>query len=246
MPPESNQDDAIGCAAAARRLRVVTWNCHGAVGRDFRCRPERVLAVISRLQPDILALQEVDGRAHLGRRERAFEWFTERLGPHICEARTVPRANHDYGHLLWSRWPFHSCETSTLPGKGLEPRMAIAVEIETPGGSITVLAAHLGLSPFARERQAEFLAARAAASSHPTLMLGDTNAWRLSGPVDDALRTVLPVAASAKSFPAWWPLARMDRIYAGKGWVLERCFAETDAARISDHLPVVADFRLSV
>ena len=181
--------------------------------------------MITRLQPDILALQEVDGRAHLGRRERAFEWFTERLGPHICEARTVPRANRDYGHLLWSRWPFHSCEISTLPGKGLEPRMAIEVAIETPGGSITVLAAHLGLSPVARKAQAEFLAARAAASSYPTLMLGDTNAWRLSGSVDDALRTVLPVAATPRSFPAWWPLARMDRIYAGKGWVLERCFA---------------------
>ncbi len=229
-----------------QRLRVVTWNCHGAVGRDFRCRPERILSVIQRLKPDILALQEVDGRAHLGRRERAFEWFADRLGPHVAEARTVRRTNRDYGHLLWSRWPFRSVRTLILPGKGVEPRLAIEADIEAPGGPITVLAAHLGLSPFARKTQAEFLAARASASSHPALVLGDTNAWRLSGSVDDALRAVCPLSVTPRSFPAWWPVVRMDRIHAGTGWVLEHSFVDINAAKASDHLPVVADLRLSI
>ena len=220
----------------------MTWNCHGAIGRDLRCRPERILAVIERLKPDILALQEVDGRTHLGRRERAFEWFAEHLGPNVAEARTILRRDRDHGHILWSRWPMRSVETLTLPGKGVETRMAIEAEIETPSTTITVLATHMGLSPFARTSQAEFLAARASASRHRVIVLGDTNAWRLSGGVDAALRGALPTAMTPNSFPSWWPLVPMDRIHAGNGLVLANGFADRDAAKASDHLPVVADF----
>ena len=244
MPPEEAPAPSDVDGSADRCLRFVTWNCHGSVGRDGRCRPERVLSVIHRLQPDLLALQEIDGRAHFGRRERAFEWFAEHLGPHVAEARTVRRTNRDYGHLLWSRWPFRSPATIDLPGRGFEPRMAIEAEVETRCGPITVLAAHLGLSPFARKTQAEFLAARAAAARQPVIVLGDTNAWRLSGPVDDALRAVCPVAVTPQSFPARRPLLRMDRIHAGPQWALRQGFADTEAATASDHLPVVADLIL--
>lgn len=240
LPPEAAPRAETGRGAG--RLRIMTWNCHGAIGRDLRCRPERVLAVIQRLQPDILALQEVDGRSHLGRRERAFEWFAEQLGSHIAEARTIRRADRDHGHILWSRWPMRSAQTLTLPGKGLETRMAIEAEIAAPGLTATVLATHMGLSPLARASQARFLAARAAASRHPVVVLGDTNAWRLSGPVGTVLRAVMPTAVTPKSFPAWWPLAAMDRIHAGNGLTLVEAFADRDAAMASDHLPVVADF----
>jgi len=50
-------------------VRVMTWNIHGAVGRNPRFDLERVVALVQRHRPDIVALQEIDSR-------RARENFT--------------------------------------------------------------------------------------------------------------------------------------------------------------------------
>ncbi|MBC8130195.1 MAG: endonuclease/exonuclease/phosphatase family protein, partial [Rhizobiaceae bacterium] len=95
-------------------LRIVSWNVHGCVGADWRCDPLRTFAVIAALKPDILALQEIDGRTHLRRHSRAFETFAERLGGHRVEARLVRKPDRDYGHLLWSRWPLAQASVRRL------------------------------------------------------------------------------------------------------------------------------------
>ena len=41
-------------------VRVMTWNIHGAFGRNPQFDLERVVELILRADPDIIALQEVD------------------------------------------------------------------------------------------------------------------------------------------------------------------------------------------
>ena len=43
-------------------IRVATYNIRKSVGQDWRRRPDRVLAVLSEIDADIVALQEVDRR----------------------------------------------------------------------------------------------------------------------------------------------------------------------------------------
>ena len=47
-------------------IRVMTWNIHGGMGPDGRHDLERMLALVRRADPDILALQEVDLRRAAG------------------------------------------------------------------------------------------------------------------------------------------------------------------------------------
>ncbi|MCB8839308.1 endonuclease/exonuclease/phosphatase family protein [Aurantimonas sp. VKM B-3413] len=244
-PPDREPGaDQVAEAAGPERLRVVTWNCHGSVGRDWRCDPERTLSVIERLQPDLLALQEVDGRSHLGRRARAFEFFAERLGGHVAEARTLRRPDRDYGHLLWSRRPIRPVAVHALPGPGIEPRAAIEIVIDrTDGGVLNVLSAHLGLSQKGRQRQSMQIAGLVAAWAGPGLVLGDFNEWRL-GTVHRVLSSRLPHHAAPRSWPSLMPLARMDRIYLSSGLLPKRAFLDEEAAKASDHLPLVADLML--
>jgi endonuclease/exonuclease/phosphatase family metal-dependent hydrolase len=49
----------------------MTWNIHGGIGPDELHDLERMLAVVHRADPDILALQEVDSRLHRLHRNRA-------------------------------------------------------------------------------------------------------------------------------------------------------------------------------
>lgn len=226
------------------RLRIVSWNIHGSVGADRRCDPDRILRHIAALAPDILALQEVDGRTHFGRRPHAFEEFAGALGEHVVEARLAGRPGRDYGHLLWSRWPVRESTLHLLPDGRVEQRGLIEAIIATPHGGVRVLSTHLGLWPGARERQAGVLAQRAAAGDVPTIALGDFNEWRSAGPVHKALSAVLPVCAQPATWPARRPLIRMDRFYATDDIALLSVDVASAAAGASDHLPLVVDLAM--
>src|SRR5829696_1563721 len=43
-------------------ISVASYNIQKSIGSDFRRRPERVLSVLSELDADVVALQEVDRR----------------------------------------------------------------------------------------------------------------------------------------------------------------------------------------
>ncbi|UIJ70924.1 endonuclease/exonuclease/phosphatase family protein [Aurantimonas sp. HBX-1] len=235
MPATSNSS-----TEPARRLRIVSWNCHGAIGRDGRCDPERTLAVIAALDPDILALQEVDGRSHLGRRPLAFEFFAARLGGHLVEARTVLRERRDYGHLLWSRDEVLDSRVHALPG-GVEPRAAVDARCRTALGPVRVIATHLGLGPATRRAQARFVASAIGPEDGHVVALGDFNEWRRGGAVDAVLSDRLPVRVSERSWPARWPLVHLDRLYASSGLRATVRAAPAWIAAASDHLPLVVD-----
>ncbi|WP_152044928.1 endonuclease/exonuclease/phosphatase family protein [Aureimonas psammosilenae] len=232
--------------AAAASFRVVTWNVHGGVGRDGRCDLERVAEALLALRPDVAALQEIDGRTHLGRRPRAFERIAEALGGHVVEARTTGRGDKAYGHLLWSARPFARAAVLRLPGGRLEPRAVIDAETPTPAGLMRILASHFSLGAADRRSQAAYVAERCAGTDRPTIALGDFNDWRLDkGPVHGALGAVLPELATLRTFPARRPMFRLDRIYASRALHLHGVDVGREAGALSDHLPLVADFRVN-
>ena len=80
-------------ASAGQTIRVMTWNIHGAVGRNPRFDLERVVALVQRHHPDIVALQEIDSRrareAHV---DEPFKLLQESLGNHGIGAKTVSMA----------------------------------------------------------------------------------------------------------------------------------------------------------
>ena len=221
-------------------VRLATWNIHGFVGRGWRPDPERTLRVIAALRADVLALQEVDGRTHLGRRPHAFETLREALGGHVAEARLFGPPGQEYGHMLWSRWPIRRAQVHLLPGPGREPRAAIDALVDAPGRPLRVLAVHLGLRARGRRNQAEALAALVNPGEASVLM-GDLNEWRADGPVHRELEPAWPAALRPPTFPARRPLLPMDRIHASAGAVLRRLDPPAEAASASDHLPLAAE-----
>lgn len=229
---------------AATSVRIVSWNIHGSVGRDRRCDPDGILRHIHTLKPDILALQEVDGRTHFGRKASAFEFFAEALGPQCVEARLVGRPGREYGHLLWNRWPIVESTVHLLPDGRIEQRGVIDATIAMPAGRLRVLSTHLGLWPAARRRQAAMLAELAGQGALPTFALGDFNEWRANGPVQQALSAVLPTMAMPPTWPSHRPTVRMDRLYASAGITIVQARAAAEAASASDHLPLVVDIAM--
>jgi len=220
-------------------FRAMTWNIHGGVCLSGRHDLPRAIALIRRHAPDIVAIQEVEGRERPG--ETPFAALREALGGHAVEAPTLRAADGSYGHMLISRWPLEEGTLHDLSVPGREPRTAITARVETPGGSLRLLSAHLGLGWGERRVQAARLAALARATPDPLLALGDFNDWEPHGPVDRAFLGTLPSRTRMWTFPVRRPLFALDRIYARPRAALLRSWTDRAARDASDHLPVIVE-----
>ncbi len=223
----------------------MTWNIHGALGRNPRFDLDRVVELVKRHRPDIVALQEIDSRrareAHV---DNPFVMLQQALGNHGIGAKTVVTADGEYGQALFSRWPLAHTEVHDLSYPEREPRRAICTLVDTPFGPLRVLATHLGLSLKERRSQALALMKMLGDVTVTTVALGDFNDWMWAGSVRSSLATALPAFTRHRTFPSVCPLFQLDRIYLWPRSALVSSHTDRSARLLSDHLPVIGDIRV--
>jgi endonuclease/exonuclease/phosphatase family metal-dependent hydrolase len=223
-------------------VRVMTWNIHGTIGRRTPWDIDRTIAFIRRIDPDIVALQEVDSR-HPPRDVDPFLALPEALGSHGVGAKSITTQDGEYGQMLISRWPLQATEIHDISYPELEPRRVIKTEIATPHGPLRVLATHLGLALRERQGQAERLLEIAGRTNATTIVMGDFNDWFWPGSIRKKLSWEFPARTRYRTFPSLCPLLRLDRIYCRPARAFVADFVDPLARSISDHLPVIADIQ---
>jgi endonuclease/exonuclease/phosphatase family metal-dependent hydrolase len=221
-------------------IRLLTWNIHGALGRNPRFDLERVIALIRKWSPDLIALQEVDSRRNLPDGD-PFHVLQDALGKHGVHAHSITTADGHYGQTVITSCPIMLSEIHDISAPEREPRRAVKVEIETPGGPMRAVATHLGLSIGERRGQARKLLALAGDPGMTTVVLGDFNDWLWAGSVRSVLAGALPGRSRYRTFPSACPLLKLDRVYCRPAQVLRKLYLDRSARAISDHLPVIAD-----
>lgn len=222
---------------ASQTVRLMTWNIHGGVGLDGIRDLPRIVDVISAVDPDIIALQEVSDR-------RAEDKLTSLLckkTPYAAvSAVTLSAAENDYGQLLLSRWPISNVTIHDISVATYEPRRLVGLISATPWGELHVLATHLGLKVSERRAQAVILREAASAVTSPLVAMGDFNDWLWWHSIRMVMDTVFPTVTELRTFPARLPLFSLDRIYGGPSLDFKHAYAPP-IGLASDHLPVVAD-----
>lgn len=224
---------------------IASYNVHKCVGADRRFDPERTSRVIHEIDADVIGLQEADTR------------FGERTGLldlHRLERETglipvpvagVAKAHGWHGNVvLFKQGTVRDVHQINLPG--LEPRGALIAELELArGGSLRIIAAHLGLLHRSRAQQTRLIVdLMNDGSDTPTILLGDLNEWRLGD--RSSLNTFQsafgPLPPAVPSFPSALPLLALDRIMANRrGMISAVEVHDSPLARIaSDHLPIKA------
>ena len=225
-----------------------SYNIHKCVGTDRRFDPERVAAVIAEVGADVIALQEADRRYG----DKAGLLDLDALGRRTGLV-PVPVKNGHSGHgwhgnlVLVREGLVRDLRQITLPG--LEPRGALVADLDLVIGPVRVVAAHLGLLRHSRLLQVEALAEHAVeASGRPVVLMGDMNEWRRRG--RSALErfgpTFGPMPHGVPSFPSYFPVLPLDRIFARPHRILgPLAVHDSPLARLaSDHLPVKAAVQL--
>lgn len=223
-------------------LRLASYNLHKCRGLTGPHAPERNLAVIRDLAPDIIALQEVDFR--LGTRPEALPRALIERETGLVPADITGTGQNSLGWhgqtILMRPDLAEKAVMRRLPLPGLEPRGAIALRLP----ELTVIGLHLGLARSSRRVQLARVAAQAGRiGGDHIVMMGDFNEWR----EDRGLETLADfrIIAPGPSYPALVPRLRLDRFAISPGLevIASGVGVGAQAREASDHLPIWADIR---
>jgi len=204
---------------SSRVIRVLSFNIlHGETMRgDFDL--EQIARVIRQLDPDLVAMQEVD---FFTRRAKKMDLATE-LGQLTGMAplfgRAMPYDGGEYGEGILSRYSFLSTGNHALPaGKGKEPRAALEVRVILKSGdTIAFVGTHFDhTGDVDRIKQAEKVSGILAGIDLPVLLAGDLNATPESRAMEILFSDLKPSDPDfAPTIPSDAPRAKIDYILYG-------------------------------
>lgn len=128
------------------KLKVLTFNILGGRNVDGKRDVTRLAKIIKVLDPDIVAMQEVDkGTKRIQGRDTTAE-LAKLCGMHHAFGKAMNFGGGQYGEAVLSKYPIKSVANFSLPAeKGAEPRAALTVTVNIPGTEIDYLfiATHL-------------------------------------------------------------------------------------------------------
>lgn len=261
------QSTLLPKASTLGRLRTATYNIHKGVrglGPLKRLEIHNLGQGIEALDADMVFLQEV--RLFNHREARAFArtsfgWpeggqadFLAPQGYGVAYRTNAVTRDGEHGNALLARWPLGDIGHHDVSDHRFEQRGLLHVPVQWNGVEVHTITAHFGLMHASRLRQAARLAeyiAQAVPAGAPVVVAGDFNDWgeKLDGPMADCglQRAREAGARSAKclTFPSRVPVFALDRFYT-RGLACRSTFVPRGGtwARMSDHLPLVAEFDL--
>lgn len=223
------------------QIRLATYNIHRCIGADGRALPERILAVLEEMNPDVIALQELE--QHPDPALNLLDYFAHRTGLTAVAGPTILNPESRYGNALLTALPVRATRRIDLTVPGREPRGALDMDLDWHGRKLHLIATHLGLNPAERRRQIRLLLNLIEKEDADlTVLMGDLNEWFLWGRTLRWLNHEFPVSQRRRTFPASWPLFALDRIWVYPSSALASLSVhDSRLARIaSDHLPLTA------
>lgn len=246
------------CTTPLHTLHVMTINVHK--GFSFFNRrhvlPE-LRDAVSTLSTDMVFLQEVIGvnRKHALRYYDwpdvpQYEYLADTMWPDFAYGRNAVYPDGDHGNALLSRFPILQYENRDVSISGTEERGLLHCMLEVPSHSrVHAICVHLGLRKAHRLEQLMLLCELldSIPKGEPIIVAGDFNDWQLQANKILSEHNVHEAFVShygrpAKSFPARWPLLRLDRIYIRNAYVRNpAALYRKPWSHLSDHVPLIAE-----
>ncbi|WP_413739265.1 endonuclease/exonuclease/phosphatase family protein [Sodalis sp. RH21] len=244
-------------------FKVLTINTHkgfAAFNRRF-ILPELREAVRT-VSPDIVFLQEVLGahEKHSLRFENwpvvpQYEFLADTIWADFAYGRNAVYPDGDHGNALLSKFPITRHENLDVSIDGTEKRGMLHCVLQVPDRDLQLhmICVHLGLKEEHRHRQMLRMSKHIAAlpADAPLVVAGDFNDWRqrANGILgrEAGLVEVFTQARGrpARTFPARFPLLRLDRIYVKNARISEpTSLANQPWSHLSDHAPLAVEIHL--
>lgn len=233
--------------AAARTLRVMSYNVHVGIGMDKQLDLRRIADVINRERPDLVGLQEVDVNVARTNRANQIAELARLTGMHGAFAPNLEYQGGWYGVAVLSRFPILRIEHRLFDHlREAERRGCLRAEVEVGGRRLSFVTTHLDYQHRDNRRfETEQLISILSGVLAPLIVAGDFN----DEPTGDSYKLMLTRFADAwaaapqqddgLTYPADKPVKRIDYVFhsaplrARRAWVVE--------SLASDHRAVMAE-----
>jgi endonuclease/exonuclease/phosphatase family metal-dependent hydrolase len=242
-------------------MKVLSYNIHkGFTSLNSKFVLSSIKEAIRAVDADLVFLQEVLGE-HEGHRQEQedwpkatqFEFLADEVWPHFAYGKNAVYTDGHHGNAILSRYPISKWENWNISTNTLEKRGLLHSEIEWPGKSKALhsICLHLDIFEKGRKKQAEKILAciRKIPMGAPLILAGDFNDWRSR--ISDQLYEELHLSEAfetiegehAKTFPSFFPLLRLDRIYFRNLKLKSvQCLSGPPWNQLSDHIALFAEF----
>jgi endonuclease/exonuclease/phosphatase family metal-dependent hydrolase len=229
-------------------IRVLSYNIKHGAGVDGKVDLPRTARVIKSVNPDIVALQEVDSGTKRTDRVDQPAVLGKLTGMKVTFGDNIDFEGGRYGNAVLSRLPIVRTQNHRLPSfYNGEQRGLFEIEVKPLGSKSSFLffATHLDYRPADHERVAsaslinELVASRGDVAA---LLVGDLNSEPDSRPIQELQqRWWRTNEKTMLTFPSPIPVKQIDYVlyYPAQRW----CVLETkvlDEPIASDHRPVLA------
>lgn len=241
-------------------FRIATFNIHkGLTHFNARFALHHQRELLQKLHADVVFLQEVqDVHTRQSKRFAAWpiagqaEFLADIVWPDYAYGKnSIYPAGH-HGNALLSKFPIIKTHNQDISAHTSENRGMLHCEINIPNWDkpLHAICLHLGL--FAQWRHQQLQAVASYIEQHvpndaPLIIAGDFNDWSTRGGKKFATHLHLHevfehhTGKSARSFPSWLPMLRLDRIYV-RGFVIKHVEVHSGPQfiKLSDHAILTA------
>ncbi len=161
-------------------LRVLSYNIHHGEGVDGKLDLPRIAKVIRSVDPDLVALQEVDQNVERSGGVDQPSELARLTGMNVAFGANISLQGGHYGNAVLSRFPIQRYKNHLLPNVDAgEQRGVLAVEIHPPKVDcpVLLLATHFDHRSNDEERIQSAMAVNALVKDdfRPALLAGDLN-----------------------------------------------------------------------
>jgi endonuclease/exonuclease/phosphatase family metal-dependent hydrolase len=242
---------------AEKNMHVLSYNIHkGFTSGNRTFVLDEIRNAIRSTCADIVCLQEVVGENSRHSKKYAnwisstqFEFLADQMWGHHAYGQNALYDHGHHGNAILSKYPFISSTNHNISIMPMSERGVLHAVTEQ---HVHIVCVHFGLVAWERRAQLRKLKhiLSQLPNDAPLVLAGDFNDWD-----SHAHRALLKVGLHevmvektgklSRTFPAWWPILRMDRIYYRNLTLIDaQLLHDTSWQALSDHCGLLAEFML--
>ena len=259
---QADRNDTAAPPPAVHRMRILTVNTHkGFTAFNRRFILPELREAVRTTGADLVFLQEVMGE-HDGHAERHANWpqtshyefLADSMWSDFAYGRNAVYPDGHHGNALLSKYPILRYRNLDVSITGPERRGLLHCVLQVPGHEeVHAICVHLSLLESHRQQQLGLLRQLldSLPDEAPVIIAGDFNDWKLRGNTTLTQARDLHEAFEqhhgvlAKTYPARFPLLRLDRVYLRNATShAPTILGSKPWTHLSDHLPLAVEVRL--
>ena len=227
-------------AIGQNQLQIMSYNVRHCAGMDMVLDYDRTAAVISKQQPDVVALQELDSMTGRSGQRYQLGELANRTSYYPVFGSAIDYDGGKYGVGILTRERPLSTKSIPLPGE--EPRVLLVVELQ----DYVLACTHLDLEEEYRLASVPLIVAEAQRWQKPFILAGDWNDTPDSELLQEMSKHFTILSSDELTFPADEPQECIDYVASFKehSAVALESFV-IDEPEASDHRPLVVRLRLA-